>query len=401
MIRFALAALCTIAVVASACSPSSPTPADGSRPDTNAADAGADGSVDSALDVAREAGFASNCTGPYREVERASFVASPPSAYVTAPVLAEGSLWFSVERAENTGTGSYDGRVVVASGWGRSPAVGFATAMLPRGVEHVRFARANNGAPIAGMNRLYDPRSGAAWQTGGDEFLRSPALVALPAMTLIIRGERATNRLFVDQFAPMNAAPAAPPTRLGSVELPAFAVTDAETIGYRLYRAPNGERTFVVLDRYSDLSSVRTLDATNRPVSDALPSIPWNDSSLSHNSAAIATNAGLWLLEHDRTEVGHNHALHNIQNDGRDRVVLRFSTDNNVMSAAELQSASDELLVLRANAGIELLDPRTGAVLQRFDDAFSAAIEGDSLFLVKGGSSMANAEIIVRRMVCN
>lgn len=374
--------------------------------DATAADQGVfDSGADSGADViapSTEAGLPSRCTGPFREAERAAVVDVAPFAgvyfYISPSLLADGSLWFSVEEGSNVGRGSYEPRIVEARGWGASPSAAYGTILPRPSVHRAQFARSNTGAPVVGLNliNLWNPQNGARWQLGGALTADTNSFATLPGESWRLRRNPTTAQLFVDRFSPMTAAPAAPPAMLGTVELPAFPSSPGAFAFTWIFRAPNGERTFVAVGHFGELPWVRGFDSALRPVWDArrLPIAQ----PLSPDSSVIVANSGLWLMDR-RSEAGAVVSeLHLIDNDGRSRVVRRFSSTSD--GGVFLLSASDDLVLLRSGyRTLLLIDPVSGGTIQQFDNALSGSIEGSSLFVIAHPDS--SSPLIVLRMRCD
>lgn len=329
------------------------------------------------------AALPARCTGPYREVERGTFVDDMPM--ITGPYIGNmlfdgASLWFTFERTDNTGTGSYDPRVFESRGWGSTVTTARASATLPtRNGSRTVFALSNVGAPFVWLSGPHDLRTGGALQLGPS--IAAPWTTAiLPTETWVVSQDSMGASREIVRYAPMTIAPAPAPARLGASALPALPAGQL-----LMFRTPDGSGLFVgagatnATARYVALdSALRTVGSMSQPAD-------------LRESPKVA-NHGLWFVNRPSPGVVD---LRRFTPDGRDLVVASYAER---LGTARVASLSDDMVALVGGAELRLIDPSTGNVMQTIPDAYSAEISGSSLFVI--GHNSGN-EYSVRRMSCN
>ncbi len=377
------------ASVAGACTPSNGADAAvDAATAVDADDAAARGDGAPSGDAEIEAGMPSFCSGPFREVERGTVRDDMPmvtgSSYLGAAHFGGGSLWFSIESSSNTGSGSFDPRLFEARGWGGAVTIQRAAATLPRSSSiRPRYTQSNAGAPLVWLGAgVYDVRTGVAQQMGV-AFAGAHAFVALPSETWWLDGAAVANPRELVRFAPMTVAPAAQPTRLGGLALPALPEGNPS-----LYRAPNGERSFIAING----RQFQALDSMQRPIGG-----PLSFANVPSDVAIIAANSGLWFMDESIEGTTQRAELHRINNDGSDSIVHRVLADISRGHRAQLLSVSDAMLMLTVDDQVELRDPSSGALLQRIANARRGVIEGESLYVIGEETPF---QIVVRGMAC-
>lgn len=364
--------------------------ADVSSMDADASDSGALTPVDAAA----EAGLPARCTGPYREVERATIVDDMPmvSGTFIGGVFFDGaSLWFSIESASNSGSGSYDPRVYEARGWGSAVTVARASARLPAwSSTRATFGRTNGGAPLVWLGSdAYNASTGALLQLGL-MYPQASRVAVLPAETWVIHQDEMGGSREVIRFDPMTAAPAAPPARIGAFALPALPPG-----ALSLFRTPDGATRFVGVGGAAGASGTawqyQAMDSSFRPVGDLSASVLLNDSP-------IVSNTGLWFVNRVVDATTRYADLHHIGNDGRDRVFARFVDAFNTFLETKILSANDDTVMVSGDGVLRLIDPNSGGVMQTISDAHKGTIAGNAIFVVGSGGG---STVLIRRMVCN
>lgn len=361
--------------------------ADATLPDATLSDASAD--TTELGDVAEiDAAPTVRCTGPFREVERTTVDTVNPR--IPASIVGDGSLWFVVDRGSQTGTGSWDGLIAEARGWGGAASAAYVVPPFPTNSFETEFIRSNSGTSLGLLRlsdgrRLVDLRSRAVMQPGADVSL-GLRLIVWPAETW---GYTVSpSGVVVERYAPMTTAPAAPPARLGTIPLPSM-----PSANWRLHPAPNGQRIFAFGFANTPQAFARVFDRQMRPLSDTI-TIALPSADFQREGRARATNAGLWSLTLPAQ------TLRFVDNAGRARVVTTLPPAT--FSGPKIEAATDDFIVLQTDTKLEVRSTVDGSVMQEIPDAQSATLHEGTLFVFGmplrfGGPD----QISIRRMVCN
>lgn len=345
------------------------------------------------------------CTGAWREVERVEFSVSRTGSYAGRAMFHDGSLWTSIERSDNTGTGSYEPVLVRATGWGSSPSA----TVIPReqlsfARDRTRFVEGRDGAAFAHFVSLYALPSLAAVNLGVSSAIPS-ALVLRPQETLVLESSPMfTPRIKRYRAIPVDSMGTA--EVLGTVELPTLPSSEA-----RMFGSIRNSAVFIAApsSRGADRWAIHTLDANLRLVGAPLELEPalswwnWVDGEFLH-----VERDGLWVVTTVAAPGGEQRfTVLRLANDASVRtVVSRPATELAMFQHRQIAVRGDQLALTRARmigneqyeGQLDVYDASTGALLQTISDAHGVAFSNDSLFVV--GAPLMGAPGTVRRYVC-
>jgi hypothetical protein len=348
------------------------------------------------------------CTGPWREVERASKQFGL-TRFAHRAAFEGGTLWLSM-RTNTMVPSGWDSWLVRADRWGAGPQlerVAFephsASALIDFQKTHRGWLAAHSGW-FSGTNDLL-ALSSLRPQSTGVANIGSHRVAFTRDETLVLRSTD-DGRSIVDRFRPMESGATGSARLIASANLPSTVTNETSSI----HASNSGAAIFVLTP---DATRTRTVVAAF----DATLSRQGEDVALGEVIDLAVDDEGLWLAARSVVSNGSGPLTFEVTRVRNNGTALRLITEpagtTSPVFRASLAARGDVFALCATRvrgdltpSAVEVYNSSTGAVVQRMDDVCceSVAFSHDSLFVVQAtncGGHLNGNTVAVRRFACN